>query len=65
MLKYSLRTVQQTESSSVIKPNQFILRNEKIPTCSGTIESHKITIFWHKLGFLDYDLILCKLNSGP
>jgi hypothetical protein len=48
-----------------MKPSQFILSKEKIPTCSGTIESHKITIFGHKLGFLDYDMVLCKLNSGP
>jgi len=65
MLKYALRTAHQTESFSIIKPSQFILPKEKIPACSGIIESNKTIIFGHKLGFLDYDLVLRKLNPGP
>jgi len=65
MLKYSLRTEQETESFSVIKLVQFILRKEIIHACAETIESHKTTILGHNLEFLDYDLVLCKLTTGP
>jgi hypothetical protein len=65
MPKYLLRNEQETESFSVIKPAHFILRKEIILAWSETTESHKTTIFGYNLGFLDYDLVLCKLTTGP